>query len=105
MISPSFCSATVWVSFIFLERSFSASSLREASSAGPWLARLALCADKLQAGGKTGMSRPLRSTMAVAEMSEHQAGAGADHDRHAGDDREGGKQAAPDARISESRNP
>ena len=35
MISPSFSSVTAWVSFIFLARSFSDSSLREASSAGP----------------------------------------------------------------------
>ena len=63
MISPSFCSATAWVSFIFLVRSLSASSLREASSAGPWLARLALCADSCRLAARRGMSRPLRSTM------------------------------------------
>ena len=51
------------------------------------------------------MSRPLRSTMASAEMSQHQAGAGADHDRHAGDHREGGKQAAPDAEFAEEPKP
>ena len=62
-ISPSFCSATAWVSFIFLVRSFSASSLRAASSAGPWLARLALCADSCRLAARRGMSRPLRSTM------------------------------------------
>ena len=62
-ISPSFCSATVWVSFIFLVRSFSASSLRAASSAGPWLARLVLCADSCRLAARRGMSRPLRSTM------------------------------------------
>ena len=40
MISPSFCSATVWVSFIFLERSASASSLRDGQQRRP-LARKA----------------------------------------------------------------
>ena len=63
MISPSFCSAIVCVSFIFLERSFSASSLRAANSAGPWLARLALCADNCRLAARRGMSRPLRSTI------------------------------------------
>ncbi len=62
-ISPSFCSATVWVSFIFLVRSFSASSLRAASSAGPWLARLVLCAESCRLAARRGMSRPLRSPM------------------------------------------
>ena len=64
MISLSFFSATVWVSCIFLERSAKASSVREAKSAGPWLARLALCADNCRLAARRGMSRPLRSTMA-----------------------------------------
>ena len=63
MISPSFSSVTAWVSFIFLARSFSASSLREASSAGPWLARLALWAASCRLAARRGMSRPLRSIM------------------------------------------
>ena len=56
MISPSFCSVTFWVSFIFLERSFSTSSLSEASSAGPWLARLALWAESCRLAARRGMS-------------------------------------------------
>ena len=63
MISPSFCSASVWVSFIFLERSLSDSSLRAAKSVGPWLARLALCAESCRLAARRGMSRPERSIM------------------------------------------
>ena len=65
MISPSFCSAMACVSFIFLERSLNNSSLREASSAGPWPARLALCADNCRLAARRGMSLPLRSTMVL----------------------------------------
>src|SRR6266849_5032571 len=36
-------------------------------------------------------------------MAQHHAGAGADRDRHARDDREGGKQAAPDAPFREAK--
>ncbi len=44
-------------------RSFSESSLRAASSAGPWLARLALSACNCRLAASRGMSRPERSTM------------------------------------------
>ncbi len=99
MISPSFSSACAWVSFIFLVRSFSASSLRAASSAGPWLARLALCADSCRLAASRGNVASAEVDHGPAEMAEHEAGAGRDHDGHAGDDGEGGKQAAADAEL------
>ena len=52
---------------------------------------------KLQAGGKPGNVPAAEIDHGPAEMPEHQAGAGADDDRHAGDHGEGGKQAASDA--------
>ena len=58
-------------------RSASASSLRAASRAGPWLARLALCADKLQAGGEARNVAAAEIYHGPAEMSQHEAGAGA----------------------------
>src|SRR5260370_23814606 len=63
MIWPSLSTAPCWVSFIFLARSFSASSLPEASSAGPSLARLALSAANCRLAARRGMSRPLRSSI------------------------------------------
>src|ERR1700730_15807204 len=63
MIWPSLSIASCWVSFIFLARSRSASSLPEASSAGPWLARLGLCAANCRLAARRGMSRPLRSSI------------------------------------------
>ena len=53
-ISPSFCSATAAGLLHFLVRSLSAASLRAASSAGPWLARLALCADSCRLAARRG---------------------------------------------------
>ena len=61
MISPSFSSAICWVACIVLVRCCSASSLREASSAGPWLARAALWVASCRLAASLGMSRPLRS--------------------------------------------
>ena len=61
MTSPSFSTAISWVAFIVLVRSCSASSLRDASSAGPWLARPALWVASCRLAASLGMSRPLRS--------------------------------------------
>src|SRR6185437_8235571 len=63
VISPSFANAVCWVSFIFLACSSSASALREASSAGPWLARLALWAASCRLAASRGMSCPLKSSI------------------------------------------
>jgi hypothetical protein len=63
MTSLSFASAAAWVSLIFLMRSLSDSSVREASTEGPWLASAALCADSCRLAASRGMSLPLRSTM------------------------------------------
>ena len=52
---------------------------------------------KLQAGGEAGDVPSAEVDHGSAETSEHQTGAGADHDRHAGDDGEGDEQTAPDA--------
>ena len=60
---------------------------------------------ELQAGREAGDVPSAQVDHRAAEMSEHHAGAGADDDRHAGDDREGGEQAAPDAEFAEDENP
>ena len=63
MTSLSLASAVACVSLIFLRRSFSASSVRTASTAGPWLARAALCAESCRLAASRGMSVPERSTI------------------------------------------
>ena len=62
---------------------------------------------KLQAGGQSGNVPSAQIEHRSAEMPQHQAGAGADHDGHARDDRECGKKAAPDtpARTEEPQIP
>ena len=76
-ISPSFCSATAWVSFIFRVRSFSAPSLRAASSARSLAGQARALCRELQAGGKARDVPPAQIAHGAAEASEHQAGAGA----------------------------
>ncbi len=107
MISPSLSSVTCWVSFIFLDALVQRllALRRPAAPAPGW--RGSRSAPQV-AGWRqaAGMSRPLRSTMVPPRWPQHQAGAGADDDGHAGDHGEGGEQAAPDAptRAAKSRN-
>jgi hypothetical protein len=54
---------------------------------------------QLQAGREAGNIPSAEFGDRSAEMSQHQAGPSADDDRHAGDDGEGRKQAAPDAEF------
>ena len=57
---------------------------------------------QLQAGGETGDVPSAQIDHGAAEMSEHQAGTGTDHDRHACNHRKGGKQVAPDAEFGKA---
>ena len=54
---------------------------------------------QLQAGREAGNVPAAQVSHRPAEMSEHDSGAGADHNGHARDHGEGGKQAAPDAQF------
>jgi len=54
---------------------------------------------KLQAGRETGNVPAAEIGHRHAEMSQHQAGAGADDDGHACDHGEGGEETAPDAPL------
>ena len=85
----------------FVQRLFAARGQQRRS-----LARKA-CAlrRQLQAGGETRNVPSAQIDHGIAEMSQDDPGAGADHDRHAGDDGEGGKQAAPHAPFRKAEAP
>ncbi len=97
MISPSFCSVTV----LGLAHLLGAFVQRLLAFGGKQRRSLACKARAL--GGKLQAGRQARDVLtaqidhAPAEMAEHHGRAGADDERQARDDREGGEQAAPDA--------
>jgi len=101
MRRPSLSTATCWVSLIFLARSFSASSVRKPAAPVPdrqdWRSAL-----QVAAGGETGNVPTAEIGHRHAEMSQHQAGAGADDDGHAAINGEGGEETAPDAPIADA---
>ena len=97
MISPSLSSVTV-LGFLhllgaFVQRVLAFGGEQRRSLAG----KARALGGKLQAGGKPRDVPSAQIDHGAAEMPQHHAGAGADHDGHAGDHGEGGKQAAPDA--------
>ena len=106
MISPSFCSASGSAS---PSSSWSARSaiLRCARPAAPVPGWQGSRSAPTVAGWRpaAGCRVRDRSTMVPPRCPSTMAGAGADHDRHAGDHGEGGEQVAPDApfRKAESR--
>ena len=71
MISPSFCSVTCWVSFIFLERSFSASSLSGGQQRRSLAGKARALGGKLQAGRQARNVPPAQIDHGPAEMPEH----------------------------------
>jgi len=85
MRRPSLSTATCWVSFIFsgafVQRLFGPGSQQPRSLTG----KTGALRCKLQAGGETGNVPAAEIGHRHAEMSQHQAGAGADDDGHACD--------------------